>query len=155
MPVAAPVSVEEQIAWLTDRAQLHDLLIAYARRADTKDWVGFADLFADDGRIVLPFGSITKDEMAGSVERVLAPFEGTHHLFANIGIEIDGDTARTNHYLQAVHVASADTPSRHADIGGWYDNTYRRTPDGWRFVSVDLTFVWSDGDAFEPGDPTS
>ncbi|MDV7353678.1 nuclear transport factor 2 family protein [Rhodococcus oxybenzonivorans] len=154
MPVTSPVSVEEQIAWLTNRVQIHDLLLAYARCVDTKDWTGFADLFADDGRVVLPFGSIGKGDMADSVERILAPYEATHHLFANVGIDIDGDTARANHYLQAVHVTSAGTSSRHADIGGWYNNTYRRIPGGWRFVSVDLTLVWSAGDVFEPEDPT-
>jgi uncharacterized protein (TIGR02246 family) len=154
MPVTSPISVEERITWLTDRAQIHDLLLSYARCADTKDWTGFADLFAEDGRLVLPFGSIGKDEIAASAERILAPYEATHHLFANVGIDIDGDSARTNHYLQAVHLPSASTSSRHEDIGGWYNNTYRRTPDGWRFVSVDLAFVWSAGDVFEPGNPT-
>jgi ketosteroid isomerase-like protein len=153
MPAPSLTSTEAQIAWLTDRAQIHDLLLSYARCADTKDWKGYADLFADDGRIVWPHGGIPKHAIAASIERILEPYEMTHHLFSNIGIEIDGDTARTNHYLHATHVASANAPGQHADIGGWYDNEFRRTPEGWRFTSLDLTFVWSAGDVFEPGIP--
>jgi hypothetical protein len=155
MSTTPPNTLEAQVAWLTDRAQIHDLLLSYARCADTKNWAGFADLFTDEGRILLPFGSIVKDQIAASGESILAPYEGTHHLFANVGIEIEGDIARTNHYLHAVHVTSASAPSQHADIGGWYDNVCRRTADGWRFESVDLTFVWADGNVFEPGTPTN
>jgi SnoaL-like domain len=146
---------DARIQWLVDRAQIHDLLVAYARCADTKDWAGFAELFADEGTLVLPFGTVPKERLAESAERILGPFEATHHVFTNVSITIDGDTARTNHYLQATHVPSAVRPDQHADIGGWYDNTCRRTPEGWRFVTVDLTFVWSDGIPFEPGDPAS
>lgn len=86
-------SIEEQVARLTDRAQIHDLLLSYARCADTRDWQGYSDLFAEEGRIVWPYGDILKKDIARSIERILEPYEGTHHLFANIGITIDGDTA--------------------------------------------------------------
>jgi hypothetical protein len=148
-----PQRAEEQLQWLIDRAQIQDLLVAYARCADEKDWDGFADLYADEGRLVLPFGDITRDQMAASCERVLRPFGRTHHMFSNFAIDIDGDTASSRHYLHATHVYDAEQQGRHADIGGWYDNEYRRTEDGWRFVSVNLTFIWSDGAPFEPGDP--
>jgi hypothetical protein len=152
MQVPAEFS-EERLQWLVDRAQIHDLVVSYARCADEKDWEGFAELFSDEGRLVLPFGDITKDQMAESGERILRPFGSTHHMFTNFAIEIEGDTARSRHYLQATHVLDAAEKGQHADIGGWYDNEYRRTPDGWRFVSVNLTFIWSDGEPFAPGDP--
>lgn len=148
-------TIETQVRWLTDRAEIQDLILAYARTADTRRWEAFADLFADDGCIILPFGRLEKRDMARSVEAVLKPFEATQHMFSNVAIAIDGDSASTNHYLQATHVPSSTDPGTHADIGGWYDNTLRRTPEGWRFVTVDLTFVWNDGVAFEPGDPTA
>lgn len=148
-------SLEENVQTLVDRAEIHDLLLAYARCADTKDWAGFADLFADDGHIILPFGKLEKADMARATAAVLSPFEETQHLFSNISIAIDGDSATTNHYLQATHVPSAREQGIHADIGGWYDNTCRRTAKGWKLVSVGLTFVWSDGIPFQPGDPSA
>jgi hypothetical protein len=148
-------TLEEKVAWLTDRAEIHDLVLSYARCADTKDWQGYSDLFAEEGRIIWPYGDIPKADIARSIDRILSPFEATHHILTNIGITIDGDTARTHHYLQSIHVPSASEPGRHSDIGGWYDNEYRRTADGWRFVTLDLTFIWSSGIPFEPGDPSS
>ena len=153
MPAPSPTNTEAQIAWLTDRAQIHDLLLAYARCLDTRNWRACAGLLVDDGRVLWPHGSITKDQLAASVETILEPFERTHHVYTNISIEIDGDTARTNHYLQSTHIKSANAPSKHADVGGWYDNLCRRTQDGWRLEQIDLTFVWSAGDVFEPGIP--
>ena len=143
----------ESLTWLIDRAQVHDLLLAYARCVDTKDWDSFADLFAPEGELVTPFGSIGHDQLARAIESMLRPFGATHHMFANIGIEIDGDIARSNHYLQATHLPDPTVTGAHAVIGGWYNNTYRRTDNGWRFVTIDLSFVWSDGMPFEPGDP--
>jgi ketosteroid isomerase-like protein len=148
-------TIENQVHWLTDRAKINDLILAYARFVDTKDWEAFADLFVDDGCIILPFGKLEKNDMARATAAVLRPFEGTQHLFSNVGITIDGDVATTNHYLQATHVPTSADQGVHADIGGWYDNTLRRTSDGWRFVTVDLTFVWSGGIPFQPGDPTA
>jgi uncharacterized protein (TIGR02246 family) len=146
-------NLEDKVQWLQDRVEIQDLLHSYARCADTKDWEGFADLFTDDGYLVLPFGKLEQKDMVRAVASVLSPWPATHHLFANVTIAVDGDFATTNHYLQATHVTDATNPSAHADIGGWYDNTFRRTPSGWKIVSVDLTFVWHDGVPFEPGDP--
>jgi ketosteroid isomerase-like protein len=147
------ISIEEKVQWLVDRAEIHDLIMNFARCADTKDWNGYAALFAEDGAALLPFGRLEKKDLVKSVTPVLAPFALTQHLFTNVSIDVNGDTANTNHYLQAVHVPSSDEQELHADIGGWYNNTYRRTADGWRLVTVDLTFVWSDGIPFQPGKP--
>jgi hypothetical protein len=155
MSVSTQGSIEEQVAWLTDRTQIHDLVLSYARVADSKDWQGYADLFAEEGRIIWPYGDIPKKDIARSIARILEPFEATHHMLTNIGITIDGDTARTHHYLQSVHLPVASEPGQHSDVGGWYNNEYRRTPAGWRIVSLDLTFVWTSGLPFQPGDPAS
>jgi hypothetical protein len=63
----------------------------------------------------------------------------------NHQITIEGDTAVSRSYLQAVHVGAR--PSEHWDAGGWYDCSYRRTDVGWKFVHVKLTAVWLSGDA--------
>jgi hypothetical protein len=65
---------DAQIQWLVDRAAIQDLLFAYARNADTKNWDGFAELFAEEGELILPFGSVKKSDMAASCERILRPF---------------------------------------------------------------------------------
>jgi hypothetical protein len=147
----APPSVEGQVRWLVDRAQIGDLLVEYARLVDTKDFDTLTGYFVDGGKLVLPFFTLSKEEIAPRSLEGLAPYVATHHLSANHAITIDGDTASSRSYLQAVHVPDGDDLDRHGDVGGWYDCTYRRTPEGWRFVEVNLTFVWTRGAADLPG----
>jgi hypothetical protein len=51
----------------------------------------------------------------------------------------------TRSYLIGIHLLDDDRV-RHADGGGWYDCTLRRTEQGWRFVTVSLTEVWTAGE---------
>lgn len=145
-----PSSTEEQLQWLVDRAQISDLLVEYAHLADTEDFAALADRFVDGGKLVLPFVTLSKEEMAPRSVSILGPYAATHHMSANHAIVVDGDAASSRSYLQAVHVPDGDDPDRHGDVGGWYDCTYRRTPDGWRFVDVHVTFVWTHGAADLP-----
>lgn len=64
-------------------------------------------------------------------------------------IAIDGDTATSRSYLQAVHRTDEAEPSEHADIGGWYDHAFVRDEAGWRIASMELTFVWTAGAPFD------
>ena len=74
----------------------------------------------------------------------LGRFHATHHISANHSIEIDGDTARSRSYVLAMHVVDLDDQSSQWLGGGWYDNEYRRTADGWR-TRVRITPVWDIG----------
>jgi hypothetical protein len=68
--------------------------------------------------------------------------ESTNHQ-----ITVTGDTAVSRSYLHAVHVR--ESPFDHWDAGGWYDCSYARTPEGWKFTRVRLTVVWLAGDPGE------
>ncbi len=138
-------SREDQLQWLVDRAQISDLLVTYAWLVDTGDFDALAALFTDDGALELPFGRLPAAEIAEGSRVALGQYAATHHLSANYALEIDGDSASSRSYFQAVHVLTTDDPGSHADIGGRYDNTYRRVDGHWRFVVVHLTFVWTHG----------
>ena len=70
------------------------------------------------------------------VSRDLGRFHATHHISANHSIEIDGDTASSRSYVLAMHVVDPDDQASQWLGGGWYDNEYRRTADGWRLTRV-------------------
>jgi ketosteroid isomerase-like protein len=141
-------SRDDRLQWLVDRARISDLLVAYAWLVDTGDFDGLAALFADDGALHLPFATLPTSEIAAGSRIALGSYASTHHISANHAIEISGDVASSRSYFQAVHVPTTDEPDRHADIGGRYDNTYRRVNDQWRFVAVRVTFVWTLGSGF-------
>jgi ketosteroid isomerase-like protein len=138
-------TLEQQVQWLVDRAEISELLHSFARALDTRDFATYAGNYTEDGRIELPTFSMNRAEMLERVPRSLARYSATHHMSCNHQIEVNGDAAQSRSYLQAVHVGA--TPTEHWDAGGWYDCSYRRTADGWKFVQVKLTAVWRSGDA--------
>lgn len=146
-----PKDPQDQLQWLVDRADITDHVVRYARCIDTQDWQGWAELFTDDGILEVPFDNVTKDRLASFLAKNLQHYPATQHMMSNFEISIDGDVARSRHYLHSSHIPDEDEPMRHSDVGGWYDADYRRTVDGWRFTRVSLTFLWQDGELFVPG----
>ncbi|MFJ6901987.1 nuclear transport factor 2 family protein [Streptomyces hokutonensis] len=141
----------ETIQWLRDRAEISDVLFAFARALDSKDWQGYADLFAEDGHLLLPWGDkIPKGQVAAGASGGLGRYEHTHHLSANHQIEISGDTAVTHSYVQALHVPAENPRSDHWLVLGWYDNKLRRENGAWKFTEVALTSVWENREVAGP-----
>jgi len=147
------MTTEEQLQWLLDRAQISDLLIEFARALDDGDAEAYAATYAEDGVLELPGGFRIEGRAAlgGSVAHVLGGYRAVWHLSANHAIEIDGDVARTRSYMLAVH-RHGDDPADHATGAGWYENTLRRTAEGWRFAVVRVHVVWRSGAGPLPGE---
>jgi hypothetical protein len=136
-----------QVQWLVDRAAVSDLLVEFARTLDDKDWAAHVALYLPDG--VFSAGDRLRLEGHEQLWRTASPrglgqYARTWHLSANHAVTIDGDTATTRSYLIGVHVVGPDVTA-HADGGGWYDCTLRRTPAGWRFATVRVEEVWRAG----------
>lgn len=147
-----PTEPDEQLRWLVDRACISDLLVAYARCVDGKEFDELAALFSETGELALPFVSLPASEIAAGSAEALSPYWATHHMSSNHAIDIVGDRARSRSYFQAVHVPSIESIGAHGDIGGWYDNTYVRESDNrWKFNVVGVTFRWTLGGGF-PGE---
>ncbi len=142
-------SLADSVNLLLDRAAIEDLITTVLRCIDSRDFQGVADRFTEDAEIVLPFASYPVSELVERSEKIFAPFEATHHMVGNIAITIDGDRAQSRQYIRATHVPDSSAADRHADVGGWYDWQYRRTPSGWRITRYELTFIFSDGIEFE------
>jgi SnoaL-like domain len=145
-----PTSADAQLQWLVDRAAITDVLTAMPNRANAKAFDSIRELFTEDGVIEVPYATIPAAEIPERVGRIIGAFDATHHMVSNIEIEIDGDDARSHHYLHAVHIPDAEHPDQHADYGAIYDNEYRRTPGGWKLSRVHLRIVFTDGLPFEP-----
>lgn len=149
VPDPGSLGLAEQVQWLVDRASISDLLVEFARSLDEKDWDTHVALYLPDGVFVA--GDVFRLEgheelIRTSSPRALGQYAATSHGSSNHAITIDGDTATTRSYLIGVHVLG-DDPAGHADSGGWYDCTLRRTADGWRFATVRINEVWSAGAA--------
>jgi hypothetical protein len=148
----------KHVAYLMDRTAISDLLIAFARAIDTKDWTGYANLFTGDGIVEIPVkrpdGTLVRhvgrkglaEFVAGDARRPgLGRFVYTHHMSSNHQIRIDGETAETTSYAQCIHRIS-DNPSEVWELGGWYSCSLCKAASGeWRFAKVHLDMVWEHG----------
>jgi ketosteroid isomerase-like protein len=142
------MSLEHDVRWLKDRAEISELLHSFAYALDSQDIKTYAANFTDDG--VLEFPQLTITGPGAIFEHVSAQFNpsrvrATHHISANHQIEIDGDRARSRSYFIALHVPANGTEDGVWSSRGWYENQYRRTAEGWRFTHVALRSVWRDG----------
>ncbi|MDS1114200.1 nuclear transport factor 2 family protein [Gordonia westfalica] len=119
-----------------DVREIENLKYRYLRALDTKDWTTFASTLTEDATgnygESLSFGN--RDELVGYMEANVGPAVITEHRVTHPEIEISGDTARGRWYLQdRVIVAEFSFML----IGAaFYDDTYRRTEDGWRISST-------------------
>jgi uncharacterized protein (TIGR02246 family) len=134
---------------LVDQAAIRDLLIAFGRALDAKDWTAYAETFAEDGAFEI-FGQrrVGREEIAAGPARDLSRFDRTQHFSTNHVVVVDGDTATASSYMLAVHIPDGGDPSVHADIGGSYRCECVRTAAGWRFRHVALEVWWTAGVQF-------
>jgi ketosteroid isomerase-like protein len=134
---------------LADRAEISDLLLAFARALDTRDWDAYAQTFAEDGEFrIFDQVRVGREEIAAGPARDLTRFDRTQHFSTNHVIDVDGDRATAQSYMLAIHVPDAAKPDEHADIGGTYRCECVRTPEGWRFQSVAIEVWWTAGAQF-------
>jgi hypothetical protein len=133
------------ISQLADFLAIQDLTTRYATHLSRGEADAVGALFADDG-IYRAFGeTYTRDDLPHLIRS--AP---TGQLIVNPPeVDVDGDTATgSQHY---VFIAQQTHEMRLA----WYTDEYRRTGDGWRFVSRSTTFLRRSGgyDAGRGHDP--
>lgn len=143
-----PEGLEARVQWLVDREAIRELTAAYTRRVDEGDFAAWAELFTEDGVYITPERRVPKAELAAFGAEILKDYSICQHLLGQHAITIDGDTARGRIYYAGFHVLRGGDPGRHADIGGWYFHSYRRTPQGWRFAKVGGRLVWASGERF-------
>jgi len=119
-----------------DKDAIERVKYRYLRALDTKDWEGLAATLADDvtgdygGRLHFTNRTELVDYMRSSV----GPGVITEHRVTHPEITIDGDQAFALWYL---HDRVIVAESNFMLIGaGFYRDTYRRTPEGWKISAT-------------------
>ncbi|MGN7950347.1 nuclear transport factor 2 family protein [Microbacterium sp. 22215] len=134
---------DEDIQLLVDERAISRLLITFSRCIDTKDFDGYASLFAVDGELVTPWGGGHKgrDGLAAYVGKDLGGYAALHHVSAGHDIHIDGDHATVRATLLATHV-NDDTATNFWSVGGHYDLQLIRDGRGWLLTRVEIKPAW-------------
>lgn len=136
-----------------DRWDIQDVVIAFGRAADDRDWDRLVALLTDE--VHLDYGEpelVDGDEL---VRRRWAPLfevlDATQHLTGPVTAMVDGDRARAAAYFQATHVWADADGDPVWTLGGRYELELERvTVDDpaaprWRLSAVTMRPMWQSG----------
>lgn len=134
------------------RLALADLSAAYAFAVDERDGSAFAAVFTADGRLevhrpgdggVPSSVSVGHLELAGVPAGLAARYGATRHVVGQARHTVDGDRATGLVYCTAHHLEPG--PSGASDVARLvtYDDTYERTPSGWRIAVRRVCVDWT------------
>lgn len=127
-------SIEARLQRLEDLHAINQLFIDYGEHLDAGDFGAYAQLFAEDGEVLLgPMGRATgRDEIEQLMTTALAASVGsTFHIVSSPRVSLDGDRA-TSTVMWSVAVMADDGLARISMVGHHVDDL-RRTDEGWRF----------------------
>lgn len=134
---------------LLDERDISRGLSTFARILDGKRWQDLHLVFAMD----IEFDYGTGEEQSGmdalraNMARYLDRCGGTQHLIGSILVDVDGDRALSQAYVQARHTGAAEHDKRIFDTNGEYIDRWERRAEGWRIVRRDARWASMSGDA--------
>lgn len=137
---AAPKqSLEQRVQRMEDESAIRRILVQYGAFLDSRDYAGYAGLFARDGVWVGGFGRFTGPAAIQKmlVDNLGAPEPGwvnksSFHLLSNPMIEVDGDRAHvTSKYL---FVTKSDEDKPAPMLAGRYVDEFVREGGQWKIA---------------------
>lgn len=125
-----------------DRVALADLVHRYAACVDARDLETATALFTDDGVLSTPdppehLGPVQDHAGHGAIREALAivtSVDRTFHEVVGVVLGEDGEDARGNVACVAHHLVAGDEGTTDHVWHLRYDDTYRRTTEGWRLA---------------------
>ena len=138
------LSVGARLQRLEDREAIRELIVDYGRMVDTRNWEGFANLFAEDGEWIGGMGvakgratirKMMEDTIGPSTAgKIPAGANGPNlHIFTNVVIKVEGDTA-TGVTKWMFMVTDAQNHPKPFYLGH-YDDKFVRVNGEWKFQS--------------------
>jgi hypothetical protein len=122
-----------------DLLAVQQLIAAYPGIVDGREWDRLDELFTPDAVIDFSAFGGPADTVTGIkafLQESLAVFKRTQHMMGLPNITLDGDAARSRtSCTNPMVIENGDGSTSVWLIGLWYDDTFTRTPDGWRFTS--------------------
>jgi hypothetical protein len=133
-------SLEERLQQLEDREEIHELLMAYGRFLDQRDFASFAALFAEkEGEWIGGMGKakgsrairqLMEDSIGGSKKSYIS---GSNcHMFTNETVSFHGDQAKA--LTKWVFWVQNNSKQPQPFYLGHYDDTLVRENGRWKFL---------------------
>ena len=123
---------------ISDRIEIHDLLLRYSHAIDTRNFDALDEVFTPDA--LIDYSSMggakgNPKEIKAWLAKAMAQFEGYQHKIANSMDELHGDTATGRTICHNPMVLPRPNGEQHVFYCGlWYVDKLVRTPKGWRIA---------------------
>ena len=134
---------------LADRVEIRDLVTKYFVNVDRRQWDEVKAVFVPgtlvDYHDMMPVGDeVPAEEIVDEIAERIGLYSVTAHQMTNHEVVLDGDEARSECWVTAVHVYA--DPQRNEGrlpvAGIRYLDRCVRTPDGWRIGDRRVTTDW-------------
>ena len=137
---------------LADESDLRDLIHRYAFGLDTKDWVLWRSVFADEVVMDMsdyqpepPPRAAPADLVVKNAAVLFAGLERSQHLMGSHRYKIDGDRATITAHMRAEHWLDTGKGGDRYTMFGTYADDAIRTTDGWKLIRVKLALLREEG----------
>jgi uncharacterized protein (TIGR02246 family) len=133
-----------------DRGEIRELVERYAGAADRGDGEAVAELFTEDGELVMWLDPGRPDpashrrgqaEIAAAINKI-RDYHATHHSIANSIVEISGDTAHAETRCDAHHLIGDAPNIRDHTLYIRYVDDLVVAEGRWRFARRELRVQW-------------
>lgn len=125
--------------YVEDRIALQDVMLRYALAVDNKDYEGYRSLFTEDVHVI----GLTADDMHGMEvffpwwKEAIDRYDSTQHLFSPMLAEVEGDYAKTQSHLQALHYPKGD-PEMTVTLWATYKTDMKKIEGEWKICRHEL-----------------
>lgn len=133
-----------------DRLAIQDLLAAYARGVDARDYERLAALFREDAVLASDRFELEGRDAVVRGFRILERYTATTHLVGLPSLEANAGGARGETTCLAHHLYEKDGEARIFVMAIRYRDRFSREADGWRFAERRLVVDWEEDRPFQP-----
>ena len=135
---------------MLEKHRLHELVLAYCRAVDRRDFALVRSLYHDDA--IDDHGAMFSgpaDAFVAWLPGVMAQFEATQHSLSNALFAVEGEQANGEIYVVAYH-RTHPPDAQEVVIGGRYLDRYERRQGQWKFSHRALALDWCTVRAVDP-----
>jgi len=150
-------TAEAQLQPLVDHHDITDLVYRLGMSLDEGHFDELRSLFIEQATARTPGGTAEgREALIAQASRNHTPDDRIQHVITNVLVDLEGDRAsvRANLVVRFASVAGADeaafAPAVQFTLGEVYRFAAVRTPEGWRFSSVETIPVWMSGTRPQP-----
>jgi hypothetical protein len=137
------------LAQVSDRIEIGDLLTRYTRAIDAGDWDRLDDVFLPEARIdYTATGGIAGafPEVKAWLAKMLPLFPRRQHVIAQSEVTLHGDTATVlAYFVNPMVISQPEGGELLWEFGGYYHHALVRTAQGWRSGELIEELIWRRG----------